>query len=93
MEYVDNKLKEINDTAKKIQAEMLETFETALKDLQTIVHRKLSYLISDQMEVRRQYDYIQWMESFLKYEYHVLPPNDFLISWTKYLLSYLDTVG
>jgi hypothetical protein len=42
-------------------------FQEALKDLQTISRRKLSYLISDQLEIRRQYDYIQWMESFLKY--------------------------
>lgn len=39
--------------------------------------------MSEQLEVKRQYDYIQWMESFLKYEMGVLPPNDFLIAWTK----------
>lgn len=39
--------------------------------------------MADQLEVRRQYDYIQWMESFLIYEKNVLPPNDFLIAWTK----------
>jgi len=42
-------------------------FQDALKDLQAISRKKLSYLISDQLEIRRQYDYIQWMESFLKY--------------------------
>jgi hypothetical protein len=42
-------------------------FQDALRDLQIISRRKLSYLISDQLEIRRQYDYIQWMESFLKY--------------------------
>ena len=39
--------------------------------------------MSDQLEARRQFDYIQWMESFLRYEYKVLPPNDFIMAWTK----------
>jgi hypothetical protein len=62
-------------------------FQEALKEVQMISRRKLSYLISDQLEIRRQYDYIQWMESFLKYEFNVLPPNSFLSSWTKYLFN------
>lgn len=67
LDFVDNKIKLVNQTAKKIQAELMQIFDDTLKNLQAIVHRKLSYLVSDQMEVRRQYDYIQWMESFLKY--------------------------
>ena len=64
---VDGKVKEINKTTSQIQSELTQMFQEALKDLQTISRRKLSYLISDQLEIRRQYDYIQWMESFLKY--------------------------
>ena len=64
---VDNKVKEINRTTARIQAELTQMFQDALRDLQIISRRKLSYLISDQLEIRRQYDYIQWMESFLKY--------------------------
>lgn len=64
---VDGKVKEINKTTSQIQSELTQMFQDALKDLQTISRRKLSYLISDQLEIRRQYDYIQWMESFLKY--------------------------
>lgn len=82
---VDAKVKEINRTTSQIQAELTQMFQEALKDLQYISRRKLSYLISDELEIRRQYDYIQWMESFLKYEFNVLPPNNFLASWIKHL--------
>jgi hypothetical protein len=58
---VDGKVKEINKTTSQIQSELTQMFQDALKDLQTISRRKLSYLISDQLEIRRQYDYIQWM--------------------------------
>lgn len=68
----------------EIQNRLRQMFEEALREVQLISRRKLSYLISDQLEIRRQYDYIQWMESFLKYEFNVLPPNSFLASWTKY---------
>jgi len=29
----------------------------------------MSYLIGDQLELKRQYDQIQWIESFLQYEH------------------------
>lgn len=77
---------EINRTTVDIQNQLTQMFQDALREVQVISRRKLSYLISDQLEIRRQYDYIQWMESFLKYEFNVLPPNSFLASWTKYSL-------
>lgn len=83
LSVVDKKVGEINATTMQIQKQLTQMFQEALKEVQMISRRKLSYLISDQLEIRRQYDYIQWMESFLKYEFNVLPPNAFLSSWTK----------
>jgi hypothetical protein len=67
-----------------LQNELKIMFDEAIKSLQAISRRKLSYLISDQLEIRRQYDYIQWMESYLRYEYNILPPHTFLTCWTKH---------
>jgi hypothetical protein len=64
---VDKKVENINKTTVDIQNRLRQMFEEALREVQLISRRKLSYLISDQLEIRRQYDYIQWMESFLKY--------------------------
>lgn len=44
---MDAKVKEINRTTSQIQAELTQMFQEALKDLQYISRRKLSYLISD----------------------------------------------
>lgn len=66
-------------------------FEKALVKLESISKQKLSYIMGEQLEIRRQYDYIQWMESFLRYEKDVLPPNDFLMAWTKYIYIKPDT--
>ena len=44
----------------------------------------MSYLIGDQLELKRQYDLIQWMESFLKYQQEVLPAAEYLNSWSRH---------
>ena len=90
LSVVDNKIKNINKTTTDIQNQLTKMFQDSLKDLQHISRKKISFLISDQLEIRRQYDYIQWMESFLKYQFNVLPPNNFLASWTKYSFPYAD---
>jgi predicted nucleic acid-binding Zn-ribbon protein len=46
---VDAKVKEINRTTSQIQADLTQMFQEALRDLQNISRRKLSYLISDQL--------------------------------------------
>ena len=37
------------------------------------------------MELRRQYEEIQWAESFLKYQIEVLSPQHYLTSWARHL--------
>jgi hypothetical protein len=37
------------------------------------------------MELRRQYEEIQWAESFLKYQLEVLNPHHYLTSWFRHL--------
>ncbi len=81
--YLDDQIDVINKKTAQLQADLKDLFQNALRKLQSISKQKLSYLMSEQLEVKRQFDYIQWMESFLKYEMGVLPPNDFLIAWTK----------
>jgi hypothetical protein len=53
----------------------------------------MSYLIGDQLELKRQYDYIQWMESFLKYEEKLLVPSDFLYIWNRHIQLRKDVLN
>jgi hypothetical protein len=45
----------------------------------------MSLLMSDHIELKRQLDEVQWMEKFIKYEFEVLSPNDFLLSWERHM--------
>ena len=46
----------------------------------------MSLLMSDHIELKRQLDEIQWIQKFIKYEFQVLSPNDFLLSWERHMI-------
>lgn len=46
----------------------------------------MTYLIGDQLELKRQYEQIQWLESFLKYQQEILHPSDYLNNWGRHLV-------
>ena len=49
LSVVDKKVSEINKTTMSIQQQLTQMFQDALKEVQLISRRKLSYLISDQL--------------------------------------------
>jgi hypothetical protein len=53
--------------------------------LQDETQKKLSVLISDQIEVKRQYEEIQWLQSFLRYQQDILNPAEYLNSYSRHL--------
>lgn len=58
--------------------------QDSLRQLEKITKKKMSLLMSDHIELKRQLDLIQWMERYLNYEHEVLSPNDFLLSFSRY---------
>ena len=58
--------------------------QDSLRQLEKITKKKMSLLMSDHIELKRQLDQIQWMEKFLSYQHQVLSPNDFLLSFSRY---------
>jgi len=52
----------------------------------------MSLLMSDHIELKRQLDQIQWVEKFIKYEFEVLSPNDFLLSWGRHMTIRKDII-
>lgn len=58
--------------------------QESLRKLEKITKKKMSLLMSDHIELKRQLDQIQWMEKYLHYEHEVLSPNDFLLSHARY---------
>jgi SLT domain-containing protein len=84
LEYLDSQIEVINNKTSELQTNLKLEFQKVLAKLESISKQKLSFLMSEQLEVKRQYDFIEWMESFIKYEKEMLPPNNFLVAWTKY---------
>jgi hypothetical protein len=82
---IDVKIKEINKNASAIEEQIYQLLQNALRELQEHTQKKMSYLIGDQLELKRQYDQIQWVESFLQYEHEILMPSDFLAAWARHL--------
>ena len=54
--------------------------------LQEETQKKMSYLIGDQIEIKRQYEQMQWLQSFLRYQQDILTPADYLNSWSRHLM-------
>ena len=81
----ETKLKDINRKSSEVEEQLYEIMQRALKQLENITKGKMSLLMSDHIELKRQLDEIQWMEKFIKYEFEVLSPNDFLLSWERHM--------
>lgn len=81
---MESKLKEINKKNDEIQNRIYEIMQDSLRQLEKITKKKMSLLMSDHIELKRQLDQIQWMEKYLNYEHDVLSPNDFLLSFSRY---------
>ena len=43
--------------------------QESLRQLEKITKKKMSLLMSDHIEMKRQLDQIQWMEKYLHYEH------------------------
>lgn len=85
MTVAETKLKDINRKSSEVEEQLYEIMQKALKQLENITKFKMSLLMSDHIELKRQLDEIQWMEKFIKYEFEVLSPNDFLLSWERHM--------
>lgn len=53
----------------------------------------MGFLIADQLELKRQYEQMQWMEAFLKYQQEILDPSDYLRSWGRHVLLRNDVIN
>ena len=85
LQELDDKISEINENARAVENDLYDVLEKALNALQTQTQKKLNILLADQTELRRQYEEIQWAESFLKYQLEVLNPHHYLTSWFRHL--------
>ncbi|GAW81378.1 zinc finger protein [Plasmodium gonderi] len=72
----------INDAEKNVYT----ILEELVKQLHTITDKKMSAVLSEEYELKRQFNEIAWNENFLFYLQTILPPADFMNAWLKHCL-------
>ena len=78
LEKVDDKLRLINDNSAKIEEQVYELLQDTLLSLQEHTQSKMNALLSEEMELRRQFEQLNWMEEFLEYSKDRVAPTDAL---------------
>jgi len=90
---IDSTIKEINENATEVEEQIYQLLQEALRMLHEETQKKLSFLIADQVEIKRQYEQISWIQNFLRYQMDILNPADYLNTWSKFLLLKNDLIN
>lgn len=84
LKKVDDRIKAVQDNANEVEESLFKLFENLLETLHSYAQSKYNVLIADHIELRRRYEEVQWVESFLKYQLEVLEKPNFLKAWVRY---------
>uniref|UniRef100_A0A0G4FGV3 B box-type domain-containing protein n=1 Tax=Chromera velia CCMP2878 TaxID=1169474 RepID=A0A0G4FGV3_9ALVE len=79
---VEDRMREVACNSLQVEDRVFALLEEALHQLQEETEKKMVVLLGDQIEVRRQMDFIDWSEGWLRHLRDTLPPADFLYAWT-----------
>lgn len=75
---IDRRMSAVNANHEKCQEQIYEIVQRAVQILHEETQSKLSALLSDEFELRRQLEFYSWMESFLNYQKASINPIEFL---------------
>jgi hypothetical protein len=84
---------EVCENAEKAQIELKEMYKKALSRLHVVTQTKLSDLLSDEAELRRRLEEIEWMNRFINYQKESVTPVNFLDSFQQHNLLKRDKIG
>lgn len=87
LSQIDSKIKEVNRNSSFVEERLYQILLEALSSLQEETQKKMNLLIADQLELKRQFEQIQWLEAFLRYQQEVLQPASYLHSWSKHIIT------
>ena len=83
----------MNENATEVEENIYKILQEALRMLHEETQKKLSFLLADQVEIKRQHEQIQWLQSFLRYQMDILSPADYLNAWSRYLVLRSDLIS
>lgn len=75
---IDRRMQQVNQNHEKCQDQIYEIVQRVVQVLHEETQSKLSALLSDESELRRQLEFYGWMESFLNYQKSSINPVEFL---------------
>lgn len=75
---IERRMQQVNTNHEKAQDHIYEIVQRAVQVLYEETQSKLSALLSDEVELRRQLEYYTWMDSFLSYQQSCVNPVEFL---------------
>jgi len=82
---VDERLQQLKQCSEDVEARIYKLLGDALLQLQEEHQKKVSALLSAQLELKRQSEEVAWVEGFLEYQRGVLSPPLFLQAWERHL--------
>lgn len=83
---LDDKLREVNVNFASVEEKIYQTLKEALMQLQTETKKKVSGLLSLELELRRKLEQIDWSEQHLAGVRQTAKPVDFLSLWRSHTL-------
>jgi hypothetical protein len=78
---VDAKLRDVNKNSAQIEEQIYQALQRALFQLQEATQDKMSALLSEEVELRRQLQQAEWVETFLSHQRDHAQQVDFLNAW------------
>ena len=81
LQAVDQKLRDVNKNSAEIEERIYQMLQDALFDLQDKTQAKMNVLLAEEVELRRQLGYIDWVENFLNKETARASQVNFLNMW------------
>lgn len=81
---IDDKLKTVQTNSAAVEEALYQKLQDALQQLQGETQKKLNLLLSEELELRRQLQLIEWTDSFVPVMQQSLPPMSFIAAWEKH---------
>lgn len=75
---LERKMSEVNENHEKCQEQLMKIVQEAVQAIHEETQSKLSALLSDETELKRQMEFFGWLEAFLNYQRSCSTPVEFL---------------
>ena len=81
LSLIDEKLQSVNENAARVEEQIYQTLQEALFSLQDATQTKMSALLTEEVELRRQLQQAEWIEGYLDDQRETSSKVDFLVGW------------